>query len=78
MKSPLKLLIEDIMYLKQINDDDRNYVAALDEVIRRIDMHFIKLEREHIGDAYEAGNRVYANAESYIQKGTQYYDKKYI
>jgi hypothetical protein len=65
------------MYLKQLNEGDIAYINALDDVINRIDLHFIKLEREQIGDAYDAGNRTYANAPEYYLKGTNYYDQKY-
>lgn len=78
MKSPMTLLIEDLMYLKQVNEGDTNYVQALDDVINRIDLHYKEIEREHIGEAYESGNRVYANTPTYYIKGIQYYDKKYI
>lgn len=77
MKSPMTLLIEDLMYLKQLNEGDRDYIQAIDDVIIRIDTHFKPIEREHIGDAYESGNRVYASTPSVDIKGTMYYDKKY-
>jgi hypothetical protein len=77
MKSPMTLLIEDLIYLKQLNEGDRDYIQAIDDVITRIDIHFKSIEREHIGDAYEAGNRVYSSTPSVDIKGTHYYDKKY-
>lgn len=77
MKSPMTSLIEHLMYLKQLNEGDATYIKAVDDVITSIYKYFRDIEREHIGDAYEAGNRVYSSTPSVDIKGTHYYDKKY-
>lgn len=75
MKTPLKLLIEDLMYLKQLNDDDKAYTDAVNDIIYRIEAHYIKKEREHIQDAFENGCKLIHDIQQIEIR--RYYEQRY-
>lgn len=75
MHTTLKQLINDLMYLRQLNNDDASYVDAINDIIKKIDDVYIPLERVQIEKAYEQGCRIYRNFESWDIKGSTYYDK---
>lgn len=77
MKTALTLLITDLMYRKQLNNDDLSYMAAIDETIEQIEKIYLQKERQQIEQAYEQGCRIYRNFDSFDIKGKFYFDTNF-
>jgi len=76
-QTALNKLIDQLMYFRQINDDDQSYVAAINDIIKIIDNEYLTIERKQIEKAFEKGCTIYANFECIEIKGAFYFDKVY-